>query len=139
MRRILCLLDIYCLDYDKHHGKAFKWVYTPEDQAGTFSLVTPYNGDAWNNWKPVSPEHSKMLRNRWLEHQKAGTLHTTFIAPHKVSQIGRAAGRSRGGYDMEEDFRSHDRPGYLIIGILWGFLVSVPMWALIIWIFIAAL
>ena len=120
------MLNIYCLDYDKHHGKAFKWVYTPEDQAGTFSLVTPHNGDAWKNWKPVSPEHSKMLRSRWLEHQKAGTLHTTFIAPHKVSQ-------------MEEDFRSHDKPQYLIIGILWGFLVSVPVWALIIWIFIAAL
>ena len=40
---------------------------------------------------------------------------------------------------MDEDFRSHDKPEYMIVGIIWAFILSVPMWALIVWIFIAAL
>ena len=78
--------DIHQLDYDTNHGKSFRWAYTPKDQGGTFSIVTPSNGDAWENWKPVSPEHAEMLRDRWHEHKEPVTLHT-FVAPHKVKQI----------------------------------------------------
>ena len=39
--------DIHSLDYDKNHGKSFRWAKTPkdQDQPATFSLVTPYNGE----------------------------------------------------------------------------------------------
>jgi len=78
--------DLHSMDYDKNHGKSFRWAYTPEDQAGTFSLVTPSNGDAWKNWKPVSSKHASMLKNKWHEYKEAGTLHMV-VAPHKAAQI----------------------------------------------------
>jgi len=78
--------DIHSLDYDTNHGKSFRWAYTPKNQEGTFSIVTPSNGDAWENWKPVSSEHAEMLRDKWHEHKEAGTLRT-FVAPHKINQI----------------------------------------------------
>jgi len=78
--------DLHSMDYDKNHGKSFRWAYTPKDQTGTFSLVTPSNGDAWEKWKPVSPKHASMLKNKWHRHKKAGTLHK-FVAPHKAAQI----------------------------------------------------
>ena len=80
--------DIHSLDYDKNHGKSFRWAETPKDQPGTFSIVTPSNGDAWNNWKPVSPKQADMLRDKWHEHKEAGTL-TTFVDPHKIKQIAK--------------------------------------------------
>ena len=83
-------IDLHQLDYDKNYGRSFRWTYTPKDQAGTFSLVTPYNGDAWKNWEPVSQEHSEMLRDKWHEHKNAGTL-VDFVAPHKARQIQRYA------------------------------------------------
>jgi hypothetical protein len=82
--------DIHSLDYDKNHGKSFRWAKTPkdQDQPATFSIVTPYNGEAWNNWKPVSPKQADMLRDKWHEHKEAGTL-TDFVAPHKIKQIAK--------------------------------------------------
>jgi len=84
--------DIHNVDYDKNYGKSFRWAYTPEGQGvpGSFSLVTPENGDAWKNWKPVSDEHHKMLRDKWHEQKEAGTL-VTFVAPYKIDQIEKHA------------------------------------------------
>jgi len=78
--------DIHSLDYDANHGESFRWAYTPKDQPGKFSIVTPSNGEAWTDWKPVSPEHSDMLRDKWNKHKEAGTLND-FVAPHKINQI----------------------------------------------------
>tara|TARA_R110002051_G_C8733329_1_gene498161 strand:+ start:730 stop:1011 length:282 start_codon:yes stop_codon:yes gene_type:complete len=78
--------DIHSVDYDTYYGRWFRWAHTPEDQTGTFSLVTPYNGDAWLNWEPLTEEDEKKLRGIWLEHQNAGTL-KEFVAPHKLKQI----------------------------------------------------
>lgn len=73
-------------DYDKNYGKSFRWAHTPEDQPGTYSLVTPENGDAWTKWKPVNSKQASNLRDNWHQHKDAGTLHH-FVAPHKAEQI----------------------------------------------------
>jgi hypothetical protein len=78
--------DIHSMDYDKNHGKSFRWAYTPKNQAGTFSLVTPSNAGAWKKWKPVSSTEESMLKDKWHQHKEAGTLHN-FVAPHKAKQI----------------------------------------------------
>jgi len=79
-------IDLHAMDYDKNYGKSFRWALTPEDQVGTFSLVTPSNGDAWKNWKPVSAKQASMLKDKWHQHKETGTLYD-FVAPHKAKQI----------------------------------------------------
>jgi len=78
--------DIHSMDYDKNYGKSFRWAHTPKDQAGTFSIVTPSNADAWKNWKPVSSTQASMLKDKWQNHKEAGTLHE-FVGLHKATQI----------------------------------------------------
>ena len=82
--------NINSLDYDQNYGKSFRFAYTPKDQSGTFSIVTPSNADAWKSWKPVSSQDGEMLKKKFLEHQKAGTLNQ-FLRPHKVKQIAKHA------------------------------------------------
>ena len=82
--------DIHSLDYDQNYGKSFRFAYTPKDQSGTFSMLTPSNAGAWKSWKPVSSQDGEMLKNEFLKHQKAGTLNQ-FLAPHKVKQIAKHA------------------------------------------------
>ncbi len=79
-------IDLHAMDYDKNYGKSFRWALTPEDQVGTFSLVTPSNADAWKNWKPVSAKQASMLKDKWRQHKETGTLHD-FVAPYKAKQI----------------------------------------------------
>jgi hypothetical protein len=65
-------------DWDKHYGKAFKLVQTPDGSAtdsktgksiktapGTLSLVTPYNGDAFHAWPEASDEAKSNFKNNW--------------------------------------------------------------------------
>ena len=80
--------NIHNVDYNKNYGKSFRFAYTPKDQPGKFSMVTPENDSAWTDWKPVSSEHHSMLRDKWHKHKEAGTLHD-FVAPHKVDQIAK--------------------------------------------------
>jgi hypothetical protein len=82
--------NINSLDYNQNYGKSFRFAYTPKDQPGTFSIVTPSNAGAWKSWKPVSAQHNAMLKKKFLGHQKAGTL-SKFIAPHKAKQIAKHA------------------------------------------------
>lgn len=65
-------------DWDTHYGKAFKLVQTPSGAAtdsktgkpvnsapGTVSLVTPYNGDAFNSWTEASDDVKNNFKSNW--------------------------------------------------------------------------
>jgi len=86
--------SIYDLSHDAEYGKVFRYVYTPTDKesnpdGGAISIVTPENGDAWFDWKPVSVADALMMRNRWMQAKKENTLED-YIAPHKAEQILRS-------------------------------------------------
>lgn len=65
------------IDWDKHHGKAFRWAITPEearrDAEGrliraaqrTYSLVTPQNNAAWTVWKNAPKSYIRKMRKLW--------------------------------------------------------------------------
>lgn len=65
------------IDWDTHHGKAFRWAVTPEgaarDASGnvfkpvepTYSLVTPENASAWTDWKPAPDSYVDTMRKKW--------------------------------------------------------------------------
>jgi hypothetical protein len=86
--------SIYDIDHDAEVGTAFRYAYPPTDKksnpdGGAISIVTPENGDAWFDWKPVSVSDASMMRNRWMQAKKENTLEY-HIAPHKVKQILRS-------------------------------------------------
>ncbi len=86
--------SIYDLSHDAEYSKVFRYAYTPTDKesnpdGGAISIVTPENGDAWFDWKPVSVADALMMRNRWMQAKKENTLED-YIAPHKAEQILRA-------------------------------------------------
>ena len=82
--------DIHDLDYKKNYGISFRWAYTPKDQPGKFSLITPENESAWNEWKAVSGRDHARLRKHWNTNRENRTL-GEFIAPHKLEQIKKHA------------------------------------------------
>ena len=34
---------------------------------------------------------------------------------------------------MDEDFKSHDNVEYLLVGLFWAFIFSIPLWILTYW------
>ena len=86
--------SIYDLNHDAEYGKAFRYACTPTDKesnpdGGAISIVTPENGDAWFNWKPVSVSDTLMMRSRWMQAKEENTLED-WIVPHKAEQILRS-------------------------------------------------
>jgi hypothetical protein len=64
-------------DWDKHYGKAFKFVKTPsgarrtvngqsmDDEEGTVSMVTPLNNDAWSKWEEADEGTKSKCKKDW--------------------------------------------------------------------------
>ena len=83
------------MDWDTHHGKAFRWKVTPDearrDESGkpiksdtrTYSLVTPENKSAWTDWEPAPDEVVANMKKNWPQISKQ-------LADYKRDQIVRS-------------------------------------------------
>jgi len=84
------------IDWDAHHGKAFRWAVTPDDahlfdlkgnrikrSEPTYSLVTPENNAAWTDWKPAPDEFVATMKKKWRDTSKE-------LPSYKYNQIMRA-------------------------------------------------
>ena len=83
------------IDWDTHHGKAFRWAVTPEearrDTSGnsiksdgpTYSLVTPENNKAWTDWEPAPDHVVANMKKNWPQISKQ-------LADYKRDQIVRS-------------------------------------------------
>jgi hypothetical protein len=60
-------------NWEANYGKSFRLATTPQDAVeggatpGTVSLITPYNQDAWNNWKDAPAEATTNFKNNWSD------------------------------------------------------------------------
>lgn len=89
------------IDWDTHHGKAFRWAVTPEearrDASGnpiksdgpTYSLVTPENNAAWTDWKPAPDDYVANMKKNWPQISKQ-------LADYKRDQIVRSINSGAG-------------------------------------------
>ena len=80
------------INWDQHYGKAFRVVTTPPqasvsmdgknipDEDGRVSIVTPANGESWNDWKEAPSEVVDNFKSNWGNIQKG-------LADHKYDQI----------------------------------------------------
>jgi hypothetical protein len=83
------------IDWDAHHGKAFRWAVTPDgahrDMQGnpikppnpTYSLVTPENNAAWTDWKPAPDGFVAAMKNNWRDTSRT-------LPSYKYDQIARS-------------------------------------------------
>lgn len=76
------------INWDQHHGKAFRIAKAPREAVNgpkddAWSIVTPENGDSWRDWPDASPEHIEFAKKNW------DTIQPN-IADYKMDQIRRS-------------------------------------------------
>ncbi len=76
------------INWDQHYGKAFRIAKAPREAVNgpgddAWSIVTPENGDSWNEWPDADQKHIDFAKKNWDTIQSG-------IADYKMGQIRRS-------------------------------------------------